>query len=328
MARLQSWILIEKGKIGTPAALDYALATPLKHIVVPKDVTQNAPELGLPDSRLSEHKCWHGSHGKGRQSQSPSCVKGQFALDDRSCPILFVRARDLHGSTMFHQISPFLKCKLMSSPGSTGRSVEAEMNAPGLGVLNVPGPTNIQFFMLAGPAQARDVALIASNALAITIVDPATLPTAWGPEVDGLAVSLVLDKNKYSIGEEVPLRVNIENFRAALEIGSGELPCFAGLSIEVRDSAGSIVPSHEPSWMCTGHGWQTRYPVGKQVYVRGLTLSASGELPLRPGDYSVTVTWNAGSFSGQPNGFGNQPLQPYATVHSQTVKFCILDGVR
>jgi hypothetical protein len=177
--------------------------------------------------------------------------------------------------------------------------------------------------MLAAPAQARDVALIASNALAITIVDPATIPPAWGQETAGLAVSLVLDKQDYSVGEDVPLRINIENFRADRDIGSGELPCFAGLSIEVRDSAGTVVPAREPNWLCMGHGWQTQYSVGKQVYVPGLTLSANGALPDRPGNYSVTVAWNASSFSGQPNEFGSRPLQPYAVVHSQLVKFRI-----
>ncbi len=165
--------------------------------------------------------------------------------------------------------------------------------------------------------------LVASNALAMTIVDPATIVPAWGPEVAGLAVSLVLDKQDYSVGEDVPLRINIETFRAAQDIGSGELPCFAGVLVEVRDSAGAVVRSRERNWFCAGHGRQTRYPVGKQVYVQGLTLSASGALPDRPGDYSVTVTWNANSFAGQANEFGSRPLQPYAVVHSQPVKFRI-----
>jgi hypothetical protein len=250
--------------------------------------------------------------------------KGQLALDDRSCPILFVRTRDSHGFTTFQQISGFLKCKLTSTLG-VGRSIEVEMYAPGLGVLNMPGPTSIRFFMLVGPAQARDGALIASNALAMTIVDPATLPPAWGPEVGRLAVSLVLDKQEYPVGENIPLRINIENFGASQDIGSGELPCFAGLSIEVRDSAGSVVPWREPNWRCTGHGRQTKYPVGKQFYVRGLTLSSAGALPDRPGNYSVMVIWNASSLSGQPDKFGRRPLQPYAVVRSRPVSFRILD---
>ena len=86
--------------------------------------------------------------------------KGQLALDDRSCPITFIRTRNDSGGTMFHQISGFSpKCRVSSS--GAGRTIEIEMRAPGLGVLNIPGSTSVRFYVLAGPSNAREVALAA-----------------------------------------------------------------------------------------------------------------------------------------------------------------------
>ena len=79
-------------------------------------------------------------------------------------------------------------------------------------------------------------------------------------------------------------------------MASGELPCFAGLTIDVRDSTGQKVQTRNDSkfqFLCTGHGWTQRYPQGKVVPVLGLTLRQSWQLPDRPGDYIVTALWDA-----------------------------------
>ena len=250
--------------------------------------------------------------------------KGQLALDDHSCPITFIRTRDASGSTMFHQISGFSPRCRMASFGA-GRTIEMEMRAPGLGVLNIPGSTSVRFYVLTGPGNAREVALAASNSLQMRIVDPATLTPNWGPEVAGVAISLVLDKETYKTGEDVPVRIDLENFSATQEIGSGELPCGAGLTIEVRDSAGAPVQDRRSGWVCTGHGWQTAYPPGKPVPVPGIALGYLRLLPDHPGTYTVTTTWNVNSFvPGHMAGELGRPLQPYAIVHSQPATFRIV----
>jgi hypothetical protein len=108
----------------------------------------------------------------------------------------------------------------------------------------------------------------------------------------GLAVSLSLDKDTYELGEHIPLRLAVENFSAAADIVSGELPCGAGLTFDVRDSSGRAVQSPRIS-ICTGHGWRQNYPRGEIVPVRGLTLEGEQRLPDQPGDYTVTATWEA-----------------------------------
>ncbi len=250
--------------------------------------------------------------------------KGQLALDDHSCPITFIRTRDESGGTMFNQISGFSpKCKV--SPFGAGRTIKIEMRAPGLGALSIPGSTSVRFYVLTGPSNAREVALAASNALQMKIIDPAMLTPNWGPEAAGVAISLILDKETYKTGEDVPLRINLENFRATQEIGGGELPCDAGVTIEVRDSTGALVPQHGFGWLCSGHGWQTVYPPGKPVLVPGITLSDVRLLPDHPGTYTVTAAWNVYSFvAGPKTGALGRPLQPYATVHSQLARFRII----
>ena len=250
--------------------------------------------------------------------------KDQLVLDDHSCPVTFIRTRDASGGTMFHQISGFSpRCRIVSF--GAGRMIEMELRAPGLGVLNIPGSTSVRFYVLTGPGDAREVALAASNSLQMKIVDPATLAPNWGPEAAGVAISLVLDKEAYKTGEDVPLRINLENFRATQEIGSGELPCGAGVTIDVRDSSGVPVPQHGLGWFCTGHGWQTVYPLGKPVLVPRITLGSVRLLPEHPGTYTVTATWEVNGFVPGDTGreFG-RPLQPYAIVHSQPTTFRVV----
>lgn len=236
----------------------------------------------------------------------------QIVLDDQSCPVIFIRTRDAAGFAMFHQLPAFRKCTLDTA--GAGRSIRLEVRAPGLGVLRTPGTTRVQFYLLAGPPEAPHVALLPSNALEMTILDPAKIPPAWGPEVSGVAASLVLDKPQYRSGEDVPLRITLENFRAAREIVSGELPCGAGVTVEVRDSAGKGVTSEGPGMLCMGHGWSTTYPVGKPVMVSGLTLGGMSKLPKRPGTYTAIATWHVrASTAGEP-----------ATVQAQPVTFHIL----
>jgi hypothetical protein len=183
----------------------------------------------------------------------------------------------------------------------------------------------VQFYLVAGPANAAQVAMTASNQLPMKIVDPATIPPVWGPETAGIAVSLVLDKENYKTGDDIPLRINLENFRAVPDIGSGELPCFAGVTIEVRDSDGTLVPVHWTGMLCTGHGWTTQYPLGKPVLVPRMSLRALGLVPDHPGTYTVNATWNAQSFtSDEKPGIFGRSLKPYAVARSRTVTFRLL----
>jgi len=132
------------------------------------------------------------------------------------------------------------------------------------------------------------------------------------------------------LGEDIPLRLAVENFSATADIVSGELPCSAGLTFDVRDSSGRAVqtPGNLP---CRGHGWSQDYPRGKIVPVMGLTLEGQGGLPDQPGDYTVTAAWEARGQTNWETSVGpavsappSMPQPPYAVVHSAQITFHVV----
>jgi len=83
--------------------------------------------------------------------------------------------------------------------------------------------------------------------------------------------------------------------------------------------------------MCSGHGWQIRYPKGVVIPVGGVTLKDLGLLPDHPGKYTVRVTWPAQRKKDaepenepKPHSLFGATLIPYATVISDPVQFEIV----
>ena len=251
--------------------------------------------------------------------------KGELELKENSCPLLFVRTRGSDGSTSLQEESGF--CHLTPLGQQPGRSIRLDLATLGWGALGTPVDHSVQVFALLGSPDAQQVEMVTSNTLNLRTLDPATIPRTWGPESKGLAISLFLDKGTYLLGENIPLRMAVKNVSADATIASGELPCFAGITFEVRDPNGRDV-AHADTMPCTGHGWLMTYLKGKVFPVTGLTLQAFGLLPEQPGKYTVVATWNAmsdkanrpGSASGYYSEFG-ATLTPYAIVHSQPVAF-------
>lgn len=123
----------------------------------------------------------------------------------------------------------------------------------------------------------------------------------------------------------------VENFSADASIASGELPCSAGFSFEVRDSSGHPVQSGYPMSCLGGHGWLSHYPKGKVIPVLGMTLRGLGLLPHVPGEYTLTVDWNALSEDDKEAAkqatnilFPSKPLVPFARVHSAPLTFRVV----
>lgn len=248
----------------------------------------------------------------------------ELQFSEGSCPMTFIRTRTVGGATAFEEIGAYARCATTDNHG--GRIIRAEIQAPGLGVLNQIGSSSIQFQVLAGSPSARRVRMIASNKIDLKIVDPATLPRTWGAEVNGVAVSLGLDKEAYTVRQDIPLRIAVENVSATRDIESGELPCGAGLKIEVQDQTQSSVASADPGerMFCLLHGWVMKYPKGKVVPILGITLKELGMLPAAPGTYAVTATWNAIGAPDKDSNNNSHPLVPYAVAHSNPVTFRVV----
>jgi hypothetical protein len=256
-----------------------------------------------------------------RPSEAPGSGEG--------CPVLYLRQRSPNGATRIDETSPlaFRGCPrpivgYESGDWNSGFDLDSGANSQWGQI----GENDFQVFGLAGSTDDHQLHFFFSNNLRIQLADPAKIQFDWGPESRGLAIGLSLDKGTYGFGEDIPLRVALKNFSADASIVSGELPCFAGLSFELRDSDG--LKEKTGKMLCTGHGWIIRYPKGELVPVRGLTLKTMGLLPSQPGKYLLIATWFARSeMEEQPNSdvkarFGSRVI-PYAVVQSISTQFAI-----
>jgi hypothetical protein len=240
-------------------------------------------------------------------------------LDEHSCPTLYLKTRASDGTTSFQDAGGW--CHPAENKESLGRLIQTTIWTMSRGPF-ASAETRVEVFALTNASRAPEVQMVRSNAIVLRRADPLTLERMWGPQSKGLGVSLVLDKQDYRVGEDIALRLAVENFSAVDKIYSGELPCSAGLTFEVRDSNGQTVTSPGTS-ICTGHGWWQDYPLGKAVRILGLTLSGAGRLPDRPGLYTVVATWQP--FAGNPMAASNSaPLVPYAMVKSLPVTFRVM----
>lgn len=250
--------------------------------------------------------------------------EGALELKENSCPLLLVHIRGSDGSSSLHEMSG--RCEITQRAEQPGRTIRLDLASLGWGALGAPVEHSVQVVAVLGSPQAPQVDMVSSNTLKLRTMDPVTIPRTWGPESKGLAISLFLDKDIYLLGEDIPLRMAVKNFSADEEIASGELPCFAGLTFEVRNSNGQEVQTGD-AWPCTGHGWLTTYPRDKVLPVTGVTLRGLGLLPQKPGKYTVAARWNAmrkkGDQSESSSMFGVR-LTPFAVVLSRTVGFEVM----
>jgi len=248
-----------------------------------------------------------------------------LTLDAHSCPPVFLKTRAFDGTSWLEQIGG--QCQVTDNGPGLGRSIRLKIWTMGRGAF-AGTDTRVEVSALLSAPRAPEVEMVTSNSIVLHRVDSAAVERKWGPPVKGLAVSLFLDKQEYALGEDIPLRLAVENFSADSDVWSGELPCDAGLTVDVRDLNGRAVQSVNTS-PCTGHGWTQGYSKGKIVPVSGLTLSGEGHLPDRPGDYILMATWQP--FAGGSPQFGevtasssSGPSLPYAVVHSLPVTFRVV----
>ncbi len=172
----------------------------------------------------------------------------------------------------------------------------------------------MEVWQLVGTPDDGPIRFASSNVLRIELADPSAIPRKWGPRQKGVAADITLDKEKFQIGEDVPLHMAVENFGAEVPVYSGDPlwdPCSV-VSLEVRDASGHSLPVSErfPSFsICTGHGFGPRpYAKGKVVPLER-TLGGEGWLPSHAGTYTVVVTW-------APCAGAKADLKPYAVVQA------------
>lgn len=125
------------------------------------------------------------------------------------------------------------------------------------------------------------------------IADARKIERHWGEAVSGVAMDITLDRDVYTVGEDMPLHVALQNMNSPLPIyadGQQWDRCSI-VRVTIRDNAdGLIVPGYGTPG-CSGHG-HAMAPYGKGVIVpMELVLESEGRLPKYAGDFTVTVTW-------------------------------------
>jgi hypothetical protein len=191
------------------------------------------------------------------------------------------------------------------------------------------------------PSPGKDPAFFTA-ATHFTVLDVETLAPNWGDTVQGIRAGLSVDREKFGVGERVPLRTRWQNVNASVPIGQTE--CRGPLpDLEVQDSDHKVLktlPSYE---FCSGHGWGP-FAINNglaQHEFRELTTSSPASAPSAPvippilpgpGVYYLVTVWSPRVLdtSGPESntvGIGNGRLAGvYATVRSAPVRIEVVSS--
>ena len=149
--------------------------------------------------------------------------------------------------------------------------------------------------------------------------DAKSLVRNWGPEVNGLALSIGVDKTTYVVGEAIPLHVAVRNISASKAM---TLPCNWAEVITVRNAKGEKLDSIDGDLSCnTSNPCEPVVDPGDVVASeRNLT-----DYRLPPATYTVTGEWITVAYLGPPKSwdcFGPHGTQKFH-VYSNPVTILI-----
>jgi len=219
-----------------------------------------------------------------------------LSLNERSCPRLFVRVRDatpsqgMSRSTRVDEVQDVI-CQTESA-GASGRRFTIGFDASYALTRKSDvdkGEYTVDASALA-KIKGRYLLMGATNGLHLSMVDGRFIRRDWGRPVEGVAVSLTLDKDVYEFGSDIPLHIALENFSSRATIFAMD-PYMdpPGAGVELQDSNGHPIPPGA-GMMWSGHGFYHFLP--GLVFPVELTLRQMGFLPDHPGNYKVVATWN------------------------------------
>jgi len=187
------------------------------------------------------------------------------------------------------------------------------------------GDQELQAFQYVDPQGDPHLHFIASDILHLKIVGSEDAGVRKWTRTKGIAADILLDRDTYKVGEDIPLHLAIANFDATPPIFSWDPnwdPCIA-VGIQVLDTAGNPLPEKdrfEQFGRCTGHGFGPRpFEKGKIVSLEW-SLKEFGWLPNHPGTYTIVLSWCTGTGTvTEPNRNGRWTarLKPYATVQAR-----------
>ena len=259
---------------------------------------------------------------------------GAPAAGDGKCPALFQTVRDSTGTVLWEITNPRLVnsangCVAQSSWGGKwwGPKDEYPVELRLNGVLGqiALGKRIVTVSELAGTGPDGELRLVPSNPLTLTVVDPATIQRTWGENEEGVRADLTVDNLTYTVGEDIPLHLAIENASASRPLYSMPLDggaCPSDYTVHVEKEDGSPPEFFQLPFfpmsaaVCVAGYRRNPLVVGKIVPIED-TLSQLGSLPSRPGVYRITVSWRVYDTPSSGSDRANLNQQrPYVIVTS------------
>ncbi len=324
IGELSSGTLIKP--VCSPIVASSYLPGPAK-LAEPGTETTNPP---MPVIRwLPEKTTWY----RGEEVEIPIVIDDPgnlVSLNERSCPVVLRRLHWPQGGMRMDEVSA-RRCKATNTQAS-GKHIKLVVDtahpsewdtATGSYTLDIAVPVKV----------GNSVTLANSPDLRLQIVDPASIPRKWGPQVNGVAVDLALDKDTYELGEDIHLHIAMQNFSAKKPV----LGLISAVSVQVRDSCGLPIAAPERYLDFTTLGL---IPSSPELCPRGKTMANERKLlrdaasmPSYPGTFTIVAIWKPSTGKiktiSRP-GLGRfviaEKIRPYATVESTPLTFHLVDN--
>ena len=247
-----------------------------------------------------------------------------LSLDGHSCPRLIVRVRDATPSRGVSRSTRAVEvrtasCKVESEGDSGTRFILGFDASPAFGQDHEDNAEYTVDVSSLAEYKGQHILLPARDSLHISMVNGRFIRRNWGPLVEGVAVSLTLDKDTYELGSEIRLHIALENISSLGRIVAMD-PYWdpPGVRAELQDPDGHSVRGDFGGW--GGHGYCHTFLPGV-VFPVELTLSQMRFRLDRPGVYRVVATWNP---SRGDCGWG--PSAGHFRVQSPPATFRLLNG--
>jgi len=244
-----------------------------------------------------------------------------LSLDERSCPRLFVRVRDatpsqgMSRTTRVDEVRD-VTCKIESAKRFTmdldASYALTRKNDAGKGEYTVEASALAEI-------KGRHLLVGVTSGLRLSMVDGKFIRRNWGPPVEGVAVSLSLDKDLYDLGNDIPLHIALENFSSpAVIFAMDPYMDWPGAGVELQDANGNPIQPAGGGGV-GGHGFCHHFLPGL-VFPVEVTLGQMGFRPDHPGTYKVIATWNP----SRNGGCGWRAPADHLAVRSFPVTFRIV----
>lgn len=188
------------------------------------------------------------------------------------------------------------------------------------------GDQELQAFQKADAGGDPHLHFIASNVVHIQIEGAENPNLRNWTRVKGLAADILLDRDVYHLGEDIPLHLAIANFSAKAPVYSWDPvwdPCIA-VGIKVIDDGGNALADdqrvRDPLFLCSGHGFGPKLFEQGRITSLEWGLKSTGWLPNRPGAYTIVLSWCTSTGTVRQSGGGwTADLKPYATVEAKAL---------